>query len=43
VNKITVYLKIAWRNLRKDGQFSVLNLARAFAARRNPVEALRSE
>jgi len=27
VNKLAVYLKIAWRNLRKDGQFSVLNLA----------------
>lgn len=25
--KIRTYLKIAWRNLRKDGQFSVLNLA----------------
>ncbi len=25
--KIRIYLKIAWRNLRKDGQFSLLNLA----------------
>jgi putative ABC transport system permease protein len=24
--KIRIYLKIAWRNLRKDGQFSLLNL-----------------
>ena len=25
--KLRIYCKIAWRNLRKDGQFSLLNLA----------------